>query len=173
MLYLFDLDDTLIRGYLSEPRQPYDVVEILPKRKAKLNQLVMRGDTCCIITNQGSVGLGLVTFEQADRKLNTALRQLGLAPVRSSGDPIPPQIYACFSHERGKPPWNDPADVARRKPSGAMLREAIEDHPYDAGLGVLYVGDRPEDEAAAKDAGVAFQWAHVFFDTPNYNELWW
>jgi phosphoglycolate phosphatase-like HAD superfamily hydrolase len=45
-----------------------------------------------------------------------------------------------------------------------MIREAIADHPEASAQGVLMVGDRPEDEAAAADAGVPFQWAHAFFD---------
>lgn len=33
--------------------------------------------------------------------------------------------------------------------------------PYNTD--VLFVGDRPEDEAAARDAGVRFEWADQFF----------
>lgn len=163
MLYLFDLDDTLIRGYMSEPRQPYDAVEPLPGRRAMLNRLIMRGDEICIVTNQGGVAFGYVTEEQADTKLNQALLRLGLSRTRSSGDAQPSQVYACYSDIRGNPPWDDPVDAARRKPSGAMLLEAIAWYPAAAALGVLMVGDREEDLEAAKAAGVPFQWAHIFF----------
>lgn len=44
-----------------------------------------------------------------------------------------------------------------------MIREAMAEHPGAAALGVLMVGDREEDQQAAQDAGVAFQWAHIFF----------
>ena len=44
-----------------------------------------------------------------------------------------------------------------------MLQEAIKAHPHAARLGVLFVGDRPEDEQAAANAGVSFQWADDFF----------
>jgi D-glycero-D-manno-heptose 1,7-bisphosphate phosphatase len=163
MLYLFDLDDTLIRGYLTEPRQPYDVVEVLPWRRFKILKFLMRGDVVCIVTNQGGVAFGYVTEDQADAKIAEAVRQLGLAPVRSDGDPKR-YVYACYHHERGTvAPWNDPIAAARRKPSPAMLREAIQEHAADAALGVLYVGDREEDAEAAKAAGVPFQWAHLFF----------
>lgn len=163
MLYLFDLDGTLISGYMDNPDKDYNKWEVLPGRRAKLNQLLMRGDTVCIVTNQGGVAFGFVTEDQADAKIDQAVRQLGLAPVRSSGDPMPPIVYACYHHEKGVPPWNDSVSALRRKPNPQMLFEAMEDHQQAASLGVLVVGDRPEDEEAARAAGVPFQWAHVFF----------
>jgi D-glycero-D-manno-heptose 1,7-bisphosphate phosphatase len=163
VLYLFDLDGTLISSYMDNPDKDYDTWEVLPGRKAMLNRLLMRGDIVCIVTNQGGVAFGFVTDSQADRKIADARIRLGIAPVRSSGDPLPPQVYACYADERGKPPWDNPADAARRKPSGAMISEAIADHPDAAALGVFFVGDREEDRQAAQDAGVAFQWAHIFF----------
>lgn len=163
MLYLFDLDDTLIRGYLSEPRQPYDVVELLPGRKAKLQRLILQGDTCCIVTNQGGVAFGFVTEDQADAKITEAMMRLGLMPPRWDGGARPALLFACYHHEKGKPPWDDPVSALRRKPSGQMILEAIEEHPQAAALGVLMVGDREEDLQAAQAAGVPFQWAHVFF----------
>lgn len=163
MLYLFDMDGTLITGYMDRPDRDYNRWSILPGRKARLQQLVLQGHVVGIVTNQGGVAFGHVTEAQAADKLLDAFVMLGLAPVRSSGDPWVPPIYVCYSDVRGKPPWNDPADAARRKPSGAMIREAMADYPRAAALGVLYVGDRPEDEAAAADAGVPFMWADQFF----------
>lgn len=163
MLYLFDLDDTLISGYMNNPGKNYDGWMVLPGRKAVLNKLIMRGDTICIVTNQGGVAFGFVTEEAADRKIDQALRALGLFNPRWDGSPRPRQVYACYSDTRGIAPWNDPTDAARRKPSGAMIHEAMSDHPQAAALGVLMVGDREEDQQAAQAAGVPFQWAHVFF----------
>jgi D-glycero-D-manno-heptose 1,7-bisphosphate phosphatase len=50
----------------------------------------------------------------------------------------------------------------RRKPGPGMLREAMSDFEADPDE-TLYVGDRPEDEQAAKNAGVDFVWASEFF----------
>lgn len=66
-----------------------------------------------------------------------------------------------------------------RKPGYGMLAVA----EYDAALGAvidhkisrvaidwpqsLMVGDRPEDEACARAAGVPFQWAWQFFGWPD------
>ncbi len=58
-----------------------------------------------------------------------------------------------------------PRVYSRRKPGGGMIVEGMEL------LGVLpehcvMIGDRPEDEAAAQEAGVDFTWADVFFKDP-------
>ena len=163
MLYLFDLDGTLISGYMDNFDRDYDTWDILPGRKAMLNRLLMRGDTMCVITNQRGVAFGYVTVDQVHTKIYTALRKLGIAPVRSSGDPLPEQVYVCLSDVAGQPPWNHPDDAARGKPEASMILEAIMDHPDAAQLGVLMVGDRPEDEEAARRANVPFRWARIFF----------
>lgn len=163
MLYLFDLDGTLVSNYMDNPDKDYDVWDILPGRKARLQQLLLRGDTACIITNQGGVAFGHVTEYQADTKLDEAVRRLGLAPTRSDGSLPRRIVYACYHHEQGTvEQWNNILAV-RRKPNPDMLHEAILDHPEAARLGVLMVGDRQEDYDAAQAAGVPFQWAHVFF----------
>ena len=59
--------------------------------------------------------------------------------------------------------YNQPEDAERRKPSGRMIIEAIDAHEDAAYDGVLYVGDRSEDERAALDADVSFEWATDFF----------
>ena len=49
-----------------------------------------------------------------------------------------------------------------RKPGPGMLKEAISDfaaQQFDTPDQILYVGDRPEDQQAAKAAGVSFMWA--------------
>jgi phosphoglycolate phosphatase-like HAD superfamily hydrolase len=43
-----------------------------------------------------------------------------------------------------------------------LAQYGVDETPYCAQY-VVYVGDRPEDEAAAKNAGVPFQWAAEFF----------
>lgn len=156
MLYLFDLDDTLISGYMSNVNKDYHTWRVLPGRFEKLRDLQARGDAIAIVTNQGGVAFGFVSEQDAWIKIYAAAFDCGLPP-----DTI--RTYACFHDVRGKPPYNDPKQAARRKPGGAMIREAIADNPEQAALGVLYVGDREEDQQAAQDAGVPFQWSHLFF----------
>jgi histidinol phosphatase-like enzyme len=163
MLYLFDLDDTLIRGYLTEPRQPYDVVTVLPRRVERLQELLARGDTVRIISNQGGVAFGFITEAQMWDKLGRALVALGLQPVQFAEAWGANLIYVCWHDARGKPPYNDPLQAQRRKPNPDMLWEAMKANADAAALGVLMVGDRQEDEAAARNARVGFEWSHVFF----------
>lgn len=154
MLYLFDLDDTLIEGYVKQ--HPYSRVEVLPGRIERIATLRADGHIIGIITNQGGIAFGYNTEDDARTKFGQALKKLGLLADT--------QIAVCYSDSRSKDGrYNTPADVARRKPSGAMIRELTAANSEQATQGVLFVGDRPEDEAAATDAGVPFQWAHEFF----------
>lgn len=154
MLYLFDLDDTLISGYMSNPDKNYHQWSLLPGRKEKIDHLFETGNEVCIVTNQGAVAFGLIQPWEAESKL---------LHVGSLLNILAHDTYACYHDVRGKAPYNDPVQAARRKPSGAMIREAMAEHPQAAALGVLFVGDREEDQQAAQAAGVPFQWAHVFF----------
>ncbi len=156
MLYLFDLDGTLISGYMDNPDKDYNRWEVLPGRREKLGRLLGQGHKVAIVTNQGGVAFGFVDEQTAWKKIYAAALACGLPP-----DMI--RTYACIYHEKGKPPWNDPIRSLHRKPSGRMLLEAMRDYPEAAALGVLMVGDREEDMQAAREAGVPFQWAHVFF----------
>lgn len=156
MLYLFDLDGTLISGYMDNPDKDYNRWEVLPGRREKLSKIQAHGDRIAIVTNQGGVAFGFVDEQTAWNKIYAAALACGLPPDTIS-------TYACFDDVRGKAPWNDPVRAQRRKPSGDMLREAMINYHEDAAFGVLMVGDREEDLQAARDAGVAFQWAHVFF----------
>jgi HAD superfamily hydrolase (TIGR01662 family) len=158
MLYLFDLDGTLISSYMENQDKAYDAWTPLPGRAERLRALVAAGHEVAIITNQAGVGLGYISEAVAWAKIRDALLAVGLSPESV-------RAYACFAHKGARrPEHRAPRALARRKPSGAMIREAMDDHQAAARLGVLYVGDRPEDQAAARDAGVPFQWAHAFFE---------
>ena len=154
-LIAFDLDGTLIAGYMDRADKDYDIVNVLPNRVAKLAELQANGTQVAIVTNQGGVAFGLTSEAQFQTKITASLALLGL--------PATTLVKVCFSDARSKNPrYNQQADVARRKPSGAMIRELMNELAINA-TDVLFVGDRPEDEAAARDAGVGFQWADGFF----------
>ena len=159
MLYLFDLDGTILRAYLDLPDKNYHHVEVLPGRQEKLAALRKDGHTLGIVTNQGGIAFGYNTEADFWSKLHKVLQTLGLSPELVG-------VSVCFSDPRSKnPAYNDALDCARRKPSGAMIRERMAAQPVAAHEGVIYVGDRPEDEQAAQDAGVPFAWADAFFVT--------
>jgi D-glycero-D-manno-heptose 1,7-bisphosphate phosphatase len=154
MLYIFDLDDTLIEGYVK--KQPYNCVIVLENRKERLAGLMEEGHEIAIVTNQGGIGFGFNTEAEYHLKIAQALDDLGLSHDTS--------VAVCFSHPQSQNRvYNRPEDYTRRKPSGAMIKEVMRANEYAARRGVLYVGDRPEDSAAADDAGVQFAWTWDFF----------
>lgn len=155
-LYIFDLDDTLIEGYL-KPKQPYERVEPLPGRESLLTELQNRGHIIAIVTNQGGVAFGYNSEDQAHSKIYDALFKLGL--------PLSTEYAICFSDPRSQDErYNQPEDCARRKPSGIMIKEIMAKYPHIDQSNVAYVGDLPSDEQAAADAGVEFAWAKDFFE---------
>lgn len=154
MLHAFDLDGTLISGYMDNPDKAYDRWQVLPGRKARLRQLIAQGHQICIITNQAGVGMGHITAARVDRKIKSALKQLRL--------PEDTPVYVCMHHPRGIGKWADPEGCKRRKPYGAMIVEAMNDLGFDK-ADTVYVGDRSVDRDAAKDAGVRYIPEHRFF----------
>lgn len=155
MLYIFDLDDTLIEGYI-KPKQPYTRVEPLPGRVALLEKLQERGHAIAIATNQGGVAFGYNTEDQAHSKIYDALFKLGLS--------LNTHYAVCFSDPRSHDErYNKPEDCARRKPSGAMIKEIMALYPDVDRSSVVYIGDMQTDEQAAADAGVEFVYADAFF----------
>lgn len=193
MLYLFDLDGTLVSSYMDRPDRDYHAWELLPGRAARIAALRAAGFVG-IVTNQAGVAFGHIAEDDFRRKIAGVAAALGYAHVElwSGGEPEEfsvidygfPQRWETVVEEDG-PSWQRPllagqlavhvcyADgrardpryrqgAERRKPSGAMIREAAQSWP-DGAEGIVYVGDRPEDEAAARDAGVRFRWAEEFF----------
>jgi D-glycero-D-manno-heptose 1,7-bisphosphate phosphatase len=151
MLYLFDLDGTLISGYMDNPDKDYYAWQPLPGRGARIAELRRAGHIVGIVTNQAGVAFGHITEADWEDKIADVCHRLRLDWEA---------VYVCFADSRSSDPRYQ--DASRRKPSGAMIKEAMTRYAYSA-QETLYVGDRPEDEAAAADAGVAFQWAEEFF----------
>ena len=152
-LYVFDADGTL-RG-CTVPGQPCPnragEWELLPGVRERLAQIEWderAGPHFAIATNQGGVGLGYFTAQQA-RQLVVDLVEAAFgrgAPVGSI------EICTHAPHAR----------CACRKPKGEMLRRLMRRFRARADE-TLYVGDMATDEEAARDAGCRFQWAREFF----------
>jgi D-glycero-D-manno-heptose 1,7-bisphosphate phosphatase len=152
-MMIFDLDGTLIEGYMDRRDKYFALVRVLPGRREKLATLQAAGVVIAIATNQGGVAFGFVTESQVQRKLAAVLTALAL--------PTDTHVAVCYSHPKAKVAQYR-RDDPRRKPGGGMIRE------LSAATGVtlsdvLYVGDRPEDKQAAAAAGVSFRWAEDFF----------
>lgn len=181
--HLFDLDGTLIEGYMDRADKDFSVVNLLPNVLTKVKHLKWNtGNNIAIVTNQAGVAFGYNTEEDVQRKLcavGAALEYGWIELHDGSAEPITLdtgargelgrgvlQIYVCYEHPKAKlPQYQENYDAPtenRRKPSPNMIREAFEIGGYTQYC--LMVGDRPEDEAAAKNAGVPFQWAKDFFN---------
>jgi D-glycero-D-manno-heptose 1,7-bisphosphate phosphatase len=156
MLYLFDLDGTLITSYMDRPDRDFAQWAPLPGRSTRLAELRAAGHQVGLVTNQAGVAFGHVSEADVSAKLAAVLAALDL--------PLSTPVRVAHAHASARiAHYRDPAEVARRKPSGAMIRELMLLYPEQAAQGVVYVGDRPEDKAAAADARVRFVWAHDFF----------
>ncbi len=152
-LIIFDVDGTLVVPKSGETfRKTADDWQWLPGRVDKLKTLQVNGMYFAIATNQGGVAFGYM------RRINIVNELYRM--VYEIGNNI--YVSACFTHPKATiPDYLDENDT-RRKPGPGMLIEAQE-HFKVGPIHTLMVGDRPEDEQAAQNAGVAFMWADEFF----------
>lgn len=179
MLFLFDIDGTLVRSFIRDTpggdRPEYDMVEVLPGRREKLDALRAEGHDIALVTNQAGVAMGYQDPPQVCRKIAKVIAELGLAPAAIAhglrehrdlaGLPIEattrPAAYVSFEHpnarlERYRRDWH------WRKPGPGMLLCAMVDHGY-ARTDTMFVGDMDSDRAAAEAAGVQYEDATSFF----------
>lgn len=165
-LLLLDKDGTVTRTKSGQTFvQNWRDQELIPGVAASIHQHRMMGLTPVMITNQGGVAAGHKT-------LNDTLAEVQFACVLAGID----RAYLC-------PDWGDTMYELRktgidewistqhtehtfgassfRKPECGMLLAAIA-LTGQATYGALYVGDRSEDAAAARKAGIRFMPADVF-----------
>ena len=152
-LYIFDADGTL-RG-CTVPGQPCPnragEWELLPGVRERLAQIewdAPGGPRFAVATNQGGVGLGYFTEEDA--------RQLLVEMVEAAFGREPPagSIEICTHAPH--------AACECRKPKGEMLVRLM--RRFGARRDeTLYVGDRETDAEAARHARCRFRWAKDFF----------
>jgi D-glycero-D-manno-heptose 1,7-bisphosphate phosphatase len=134
-------------------RQTADDWEFFPGRVEFCRDLVGSGAKIITVSNQGGVCFPWSKFSEEEIRavLAETARQIGAMASLVACSIMHPKALERYRFE-------DP----RRKPAPGMILEAKE----LAGVSldeILMVGDRPEDEQAARAAGVAFQWAHEFF----------
>lgn len=153
-LICVDVDGTLgapLSG--GDFRKTADDWDFFPGRVEACRKLVDQGAKIITVSNQGGVCFSWSKFTEEEIRavLDETARQVGAIA----------SLVSCSSmHERALERYR--FDDPRRKPAPGMLLEAMRMAGVSAAE-TLMVGDRPEDEQAAKNAGVAFQWAHEFF----------
>lgn len=165
-----DLDGTVRRSksgktFIEGP----DDVEIIPGMKELIYHYRLKKSWLVYgITNQGGVAHGFKT-ERAVQKEFDAM--IDLLRDHDDSEPAPfHHIFYCPYDEKGTvPPFNRKS--LSRKPMIGML-VAAEEHAFNFYGGIyidwntsLLVGDRPEDEQCAKNAGIPFMWASDFLKT--------
>lgn len=157
-LLLVDLDGTI--------RKPLSGEQYFQHPK---DQVIIAGADCALqsysedwmivgITNQGGVAAGhksmqtCVEEQQYTLELFPQLKEIYFCPDFAGKKCF--RVTAHNAHNHSKTHWSGQF----RKPGAGMLLLAIARHQQSA-QNVCYVGDRPEDETAAKRAKVQFQWA--------------
>ena len=155
VLYL-DMDGTVRKGkdelgrFVNGPED----VEVFPEAVARMFAWKKGGGRIAAVSNQGGIALGIVSSEKVAAAMLETQRQCGdLFDI----------ICWCMHHPGAQNP--EMAQCWCRKPSAGAVVEAahglVERFPgefYPPYMG-LFVGDRPEDEACAKSAGLDFEWA--------------
>jgi D-glycero-D-manno-heptose 1,7-bisphosphate phosphatase len=159
-LYLFDVDGTLVTTKSGETfRKTADDWVWIDGRKDRVQALITKGKQVSLVTNQGGVGFGYFTTDEMDRELGRTVAELfGDTPAVFRSD----HVRVCYSHPKAKiAPFQIENDFYR-KPNPGMLLGAMQDWHIGPRHTVM-VGDRPEDRAAAAEAGCDFIEADVFF----------
>lgn len=152
-----DLDGT-IREPLSGKRyfQDFQDQQIIPGAEVAIgaykDNWIIAG-----ITNQGGVAAGYKTIiecvreQQYTLELFPELREIYFCPDFEGKKCFRVARHNVYNHSKTK--WSG----YYRKPKAGMLHLAMLRHKHTP-ENTIYVGDRPEDEAAGRSAGVKFQW---------------
>lgn len=150
-LIIFDVDGTLTETRSGATfRKTADDWKWLPGRLERLAETREQGIKIGLASNQGGVAFGYLDPQE----IRQELLKVGLAIHAAA-------VEMCFSHPKAtRPGYHD--DSLRRKPGPGMLLAIIEDSG-ESKEDTLMVGDRPEDEQAAKNCGCDFMWAKDFF----------
>jgi histidinol phosphatase-like enzyme len=184
MLYLFDIDGTLVRSFMRDGGAiaDYDRVEVLPGRREAIARLYREKSTCiALVTNQGGVALGYQTKQQAAQKITQVLVMAGISagPIRVRPGavidetgfemapylaPFMPSAYVSFGLPHATLPEYRVLDGDEwRKPGPGMLISAMRDWDH-VRKDTVFVGDRDSDRQAATAADIAYVDAATFFE---------
>lgn len=118
------------------------------------------------ISNQGGIALGHMTMADCRKAMAETHKQTGYAFDK---------LAWCSHHPNASNP--EMAVCWCRKPKSGLVIEAAmrvadtnPDEIYPPHLG-LFIGDRPEDELCAENAGLRFMWAHEWRKGRHLDEI--
>lgn len=148
-----DFDGTVRRTKSGKPFiNSADDIELMPGIESKIWSYRDEGFLIIGVSNQGSVAYGHKLPPEIDYELNVTLGLFERSPFHI--------VKMCYHMEGGSvEPYCHRSLM--RKPDIGMLVMAEYD-AYNAGYMIdwkhsLFVGDRPEDEQCAKNAGIEFR----------------
>ena len=155
-LCIFDLDGTLVSTKSGNTfRKSADDWQWIPGRLGKVQALGNQVNIG-LATNQGGIAFGYFPFIDLMNEIQKAVDEIRTMPANA--------VKVCWTHPKGTIAEYHVEDDPRRKPNPGMLFEVMEEFQFPINPSrVLFVGDRPEDEEAAKNCGCNFMLADEFF----------
>lgn len=172
MLYIFDLDGTLVKTYDTE---------LLKNTVSTLEHLSSKGDKIAIATNQAGLAWRIATQDEKYPDVaSLASRFCRIAqnlPVVQSipwfvslfdervtlSDTQYENLVLEMRSASGELNLQVQATVGWRKPEPGMLLAAAEYYQIHPDASI-FIGDYPSDADAAAAAGMNFRWADTFFN---------
>lgn len=157
-----DLDGTIRRSKTQVFIKDVEDIELIPGIEKIIHKYKDMGYLIFGISNQGGVAHGFKSTEDINDEIEATTNLFENNPFHS--------ISYCFHDNKGSvEPFNHRSLL--RKPDIGMLVLA-ELEAWENGFIVdwdnsLFVGDRPEDEQCAKNAGISFRHADEFLSGPH------
>ncbi len=158
-LYIMDLDGTLAvpesGATFRQPGEKYAWIkgEGLHSSRVELLEYLYASEHCriAVATNQGGISYGIIRQDETEEAVHRLLSELSF--------PVP--FLVCPFHPARLPLYEQYAGW--RKPEPGMLMTLFLLYPGTKPEDVVVIGDRPEDEGAAKAAGFRYVDAEEFF----------
>ncbi|MGA1114445.1 MAG: HAD-IIIA family hydrolase [Aquiluna sp.] len=164
-LLLLDRDGTLTQNkvrpgdYINDPSE----IELIPGVLERLRGYRDAGWEMAILSNQGGIEKGLVSLDKVIAGMKTTMSLAGgmieWAWFCPSAYPSRGETAFRVGCVDGFESWNccqDFAEHGYRKPLPGMAMAALDWFRVTPTDQVVFVGDRPEDEAMASNAGLKF-----------------
>lgn len=160
-----DLDGTVRYSKSGKFIERPDDIALFDGVEDTLNEYRARGYLIFGVSNQGGVAFNIKTPQQEIAEIDTTMALFKENPFHI--------VKTCWHHEKGRDPVFGHRSLFRKPNIGMLVMCEFE--VFNAGYVVdwdhsIFIGDRPEDQECAKNAGIAFQWAWDFFEREKPTE---
>jgi D-glycero-D-manno-heptose 1,7-bisphosphate phosphatase len=175
-LAIFDKDGTLVKPKSGSTfvQDPEDQI-LLPGVSKGIAEMAANGWSFAIASNQGGVEAGFKTLDDAIAEMRFCINLVfGWQKGANISSYFCPDDGATCWRVKGPSDYFPAQEVTKwegtdsyRKPGAGMIQQIEREQGYGSSnlmlkislRDYLFVGDRPEDQQAAQNAGVSFQWA--------------